>query len=71
MLSVEEARAYLLDRARRIEEKERIAVEDALGRIVAADVTAPIDVPGHANSAMDGYAVRAADIRTTARRRCG
>ena len=62
MLSVEEARAYLLDRARRIGETERIAVEDALGRIVATDVTAPIDVPGHANSAMDGYAVRAADI---------
>ena len=62
MLSVEEARAYLLERARRIEESERIAVEDALGRVVAADVAAPIDVPGHANSAMDGYAVRAADI---------
>ena len=62
MLSVEEARAYLLERARRIEESERTAVEDALGRIVAADVVAPIDVPGHANSAMDGYAVRAADI---------
>ena len=62
MLSVEEARAYLLDRARPVEETERIAVEDALGRIVAADVAAPIDVPGHANSAMDGYAVRAADI---------
>ena len=62
MLSVEEARAYLLDRARRIGETERIAIEDALGRIVATDVTAPIDVPGHANSAMDGYAVRAADI---------
>jgi len=62
MLSVEEARAYLLARARPIEETERTGVEDALGRIVAADVTAPIDVPGHANSAMDGYAVRAADI---------
>ena len=62
MLSVEKARAYLLDRARLIEENERIAVEEALGRVVAADVAAPIDVPGHANSAMDGYAVRAADI---------
>ena len=62
MLSVEEARAYLLDRARPIEQGERIAVEEALGRIVAGDVAAPIDVPGHANSAMDGYAVRSADI---------
>ena len=62
MLTVEQAREYLLQRTRAIEENERIAVEDALGRIVAADVVAPIDVPGHANSAMDGYAVRAADI---------
>ena len=62
MLSVEQARAYLLDRARRIENSERVALEDALGRMVAADVVAPIDVPGHANSAMDGYAVRSADI---------
>ena len=62
MLSVEEARAYLLERARGIADTERVTVEEALGRIVAADVVAPIDVPGHANSAMDGYAVRAADI---------
>ena len=62
MLSVEEARAYLLDRARPVEENELLPVEGALGRIVAEDVVAPIDVPGHANSAMDGYAVRAVDI---------
>ena len=62
MLSVEQARAYLLDRARRIEQSEQVVLEEALGRIIATDVVAPIDVPGHANSAMDGYAVRAADI---------
>ena len=50
MLSVEEARAYLLERARPIEENERIAVDEALGRIVATDVTAPIDVPGRRHS---------------------
>ena len=61
-IPVEQARAYLLERARRIGESERIALEDALGRVAAVDVTAPIDVPGHANSAMDGYAVRAADV---------
>ena len=62
LVPVEQARAYLLDRARRIGESERAALEDALGRVAAADVAAPIDVPGHANSAMDGYAVRAADV---------
>ena len=62
MLSVEQARAFLLDRARLIADSERVAVETALGRIAARDVVSPIDVPGHANSAMDGYAVRAADV---------
>ena len=62
LIPVEQARAYLLDRARRIGESERVALEEALGRIAASDVVAPIDVPGHANSAMDGYAVQAADV---------
>ena len=35
---------------------------DAFGRIVACDVHAPADVPGFVNSAMDGFAVRAADL---------
>ena len=36
-------------------------LEDAAGRVAAADVTSPIDVPPFARSAMDGYAVIAAD----------
>ncbi len=39
----------------------RMSLWDALGAVLAADVTAPHDVPPFANSAMDGYAVRAAD----------
>lgn len=34
----------------------------ALGRVIAREVAAPFDVPGHANSAMDGFALRAADL---------
>jgi len=34
----------------------------ALGRVLAEDVVSPLDVPSHDNSAMDGYAVRHADI---------
>lgn len=41
---------------------ERAAIRDALGRVLAEDVLSPIDVPSHDNSAMDGYAVRAADF---------
>ena len=62
MLIVEEARSQLLARARPIHESERIDLASASGRITARDITARMDVPGHANSAMDGYAVHAADI---------
>jgi molybdopterin molybdotransferase len=37
----------------------------SLGRVLAADVISPIDVPAHDNSAMDGYAVRFADLAPT------
>ncbi len=40
---------------------ERVAIREALGRVLAESVRSPIDVPAHDNSAMDGYAVRAAD----------
>lgn len=42
---------------------ESVAVRDALDRILAADVLSPIDVPAHDNSAMDGYALRGADLK--------
>ena len=41
---------------------ERVHVRAALGRVLAADVMSPLDVPAHDNSAMDGYAVRHADL---------
>jgi molybdopterin molybdotransferase len=41
---------------------ERLFIRNALGRVLARDVVSPIDVPGHDNSAMDGYAVRFADL---------
>ncbi len=41
---------------------ERVHVRSALGRVLAQDVVSPIAVPGHDNSAMDGYAVRFQDL---------
>ncbi len=43
---------------------ERVHIRQALSRVLAADVVSPIAVPGHDNSAMDGYAVRFADLAT-------
>ncbi len=42
---------------------ERVAVRAAMGRVLAEDVVSPVDVPSHDNSAMDGYAVRFADLK--------
>jgi molybdopterin molybdotransferase len=48
--------------AHRITETETVSTFHALGRVLAAEVRAPIAVPGADNSAMDGYAMRAADV---------
>jgi len=45
---------------------EMVALRAALGRVLAADITSPIDVPSHDNSAMDGYALRGTDLPTDA-----
>ena len=42
---------------------ERVNVRAALGRVLAEDVVSPLNVPSHDNSAMDGYAVRSADLK--------
>ena len=60
MLSVEEARARILARIRPLP-AETVRITDGLGRVTAEDVTAGYDIPPHANTAMDGYAVRAVD----------
>src|SRR5215831_6999583 len=41
---------------------ERVHIRQALERVLAADIASPVDVPGHDNSAMDGYAVRFTDL---------
>jgi len=41
---------------------ERVHVRAGLGRVLAADVVSPLNVPAHDNSAMDGYAVRFTDL---------
>lgn len=66
-LSLAEAQARIVQIAANYTfPSEPVALESALGRILAADVNAPFDVPGFANSAMDGYALRAADLEPDA-----
>jgi molybdopterin molybdotransferase len=61
-LSVERARQYLFDTVPPVTGHERLFVRQALGRVLAEDVISPVDVPAHDNSAMDGWAVRFADL---------
>ncbi|HEX5267400.1 MAG TPA: gephyrin-like molybdotransferase Glp [Acidimicrobiales bacterium] len=60
LVPVEEARRHVLD-ACGVLPAEAVALEAALGRVTAAEVVSPEAVPPFANTAMDGYAVRAAD----------
>jgi molybdopterin molybdotransferase len=61
-LSVAKAREILLDAVSPVEGWESVPIRSALGRVLIRDVVAPFDVPAQDNSAMDGFAVRAADI---------
>ena len=62
LLPVDEARTRILKDARPIRDTEEVSLHDAGDRKLAADVTAARSQPPFAASAMDGYAVRAADL---------
>ncbi|MEA2661708.1 MAG: molybdopterin molybdotransferase [Chloroflexota bacterium] len=62
-LSVDEALERILARVRELP-IERLALLDTLGATLAVDIVADRDVPPFRNSAMDGYAVRGADVTT-------
>jgi molybdopterin molybdotransferase len=62
VLTVEQAREQILTRVRALP-AERVAILDALDRVLAEPVVAAREIPPWPNSSMDGYAVRSADTR--------
>ena len=62
MIPVVEARARILADVATVAPEETLPVARGLGRVLAKDVRAPFDVPTADNSAVDGYAIRAADL---------
>jgi len=62
MLSVEEAQARVLEYFHTLE-PETAPILEALDRVLAEDVYSDLNIPPHSNSAMDGYAVLAADTQ--------
>ncbi len=61
MTSADEALQIVLDNVAPLG-VERLSITAALDRTLAEEVHSPRDIPGFDNSAMDGYAVRAADV---------
>jgi molybdopterin molybdotransferase len=66
-ITLEEARRRLEAAVRPIDRTERVRLEDATGRVAASNVASTLDVPPFARSAMDGYAVIAADTAAATR----
>ena len=57
-----QARARIVDAITPIADTERVALQNALHRVLAERVIAGVDVPGADNSSMDGYGYRAGDV---------
>ncbi|BFO09196.1 Molybdopterin molybdenumtransferase [Serratia rubidaea] len=66
LISLEQALDNMLSRVTPLDDTEAVALTDAAGRITATPVISPLNVPPFANSAMDGYAVRLADLNANA-----
>src|SRR5687768_7088978 len=63
LMPIEAGLALIGERVTPVVETERVKLSEADGRILTEDVAAPLDLPGYDNSAVDGWAVRHADLR--------
>jgi molybdopterin molybdotransferase len=61
-MPVAKAREFIFRFLEPVRATVRVPIRDALGRVLAEEVISPVDVPSHRNSAMDGWAVRGADL---------
>ena len=64
MLTAQQALDHLLSHAQPVNESEAVAMQSALGRVLAESINSLVDVPPLDNTSMDGYAVRCADTAT-------
>ncbi len=68
-MSVAQAREFIARLVPRVDAVERLPIRSALGRVLAADIVSPINVPASDNSAMDGYAFNGAELAADAESR--
>jgi molybdopterin molybdotransferase len=64
-LRVDKASAAIRACLSAVAETETVPIRESLGRVLAQDIVPSINVPGHDNSAMDGWAVRSSDLSTS------
>lgn len=64
LMPLETALTQMLNRISPLHDHETLPLVRCFGRIAARDIVSPLNVPGFDNAAMDGYAVRLADIQT-------
>ncbi|HZT28159.1 MAG TPA: gephyrin-like molybdotransferase Glp [Pseudolabrys sp.] len=62
LLRLDDMERLIVERVRPVGGVEAVALHGARGRVLASDVKAPVDLPPFDNSAVDGYAVRHADL---------
>jgi molybdopterin molybdotransferase len=62
-MPVAKARAFIHQFLDPVRGTLRLPIRSALGRVLAEDVVSPVNVPSHRNSAMDGWALRGADLK--------
>src|SRR3989339_950858 len=63
MISVRQAREIILKNIFPVKENELIKIESALGRVCVSDLKSKENIPPFNNSAMDGFAARAEDVK--------
>lgn len=66
LMPLDTALDQMLNQITPLRDSESVPLLQAFGRITARDIISPLDVPGFDNSAMDGYAVRLADLASSA-----
>ena len=65
LLPLAEMERLIVERITPVAQTERVPLRSARGRVTAADLKAPVDLPPFDNSAVDGYAIRHADLHAS------
>jgi molybdopterin molybdotransferase len=69
LMPIADAERLIAERVTQVVGSEKVTLREAAGRVLAQDIVAPVNLPPFDNSAVDGYAVRAADLNGEGERR--